>query len=356
MSPSERDQLISSIADRWGLVAPYLANASDAGREAGPATLYLIAICSACAANIEPESAASPRMTKPPWAAAVLDAAAMCPHERLKRAVSHSGTTHRVIAAAQRLGSQSVRILAGNSEPYLAFKQCIHGLGLAAEVGSWFDEAFLRQVETADPKWRRLPVWVLRRMAGHVRSRRGAPDRTEVLAMEISLVVDALEHAQCDLGTLAKNVGWPGIVSRASYREWSSSLAAYCDSGYEIRPLLNSTELQDESKAMQNCVKEYDLLCAGDIARVFSIRHVASRTRVASALLTRDDEDVLWELDQVRGPHNHPVHPAIHDLANRIADFYSQSEPNTSSFDDLGTNDKAAAKLARMSSVRLVID
>jgi hypothetical protein len=270
----------------------------------------------------------------------MLDAVESSPHARLKRAVAHTGTTHPVIRAAWRLGGESVRILAGNTEPRLAFEQCIQGLELTVAVGPPFGEAFLREIEAAEPRWRRLPAWILRRMATHALSRQGTDDYERMLAIELSCVVDALENAECGPDRLQKNLGWPGIVSVASYLEWDSGLPAYCDSGYEIRPLLNSTELQEEGKAMRNCAKEYDLLCAGEIARVFSIRHPESGSRVATALIMREGADMRWQLAQVKGPRNHPAPPAIHDIASGIASLYNQSEAQTASFDRLGRLDK----------------
>lgn len=357
MSAGDHDQLVSAIAARWDLFAPYLADAaSDRARESGPATLYLIAMCSACAAQIREEGGCSSRMKKQTWASATLDAVETSPHVRLKRAVAHTGTTHPVIRAAWRLGGESVRILAGNAEPRLAFEQCIHGLELAIEVGPQFGEAFLREIEAAEPRWRRLPAWILRRMATHALSRQGTDDYERMLGIELSCVVDALGDAQCGLGSLPQNLGWPGIVSVASYLEWDNSLPAYCDSGYEIWPLVNSTELQEEGKAMRNCVKEYDLLCASEIARVFSIRHQESASRVATALIMREGADMTWQLAQVKGPRNHPAPPAIRDVASRIASLYNQREAQTASLDRLAMTDKVVAKLPRMPTGGLVID
>lgn len=357
MSAGDHDQLVSAIAARWDLFAPYLADAaSDRARESGPATLYLIAMCSACAAQIREEGGCSSRMKKQTWASATLDAVETSPHVRLKRAVAHTGTTHPVIRAAWRLGGESVRILAGNAEPRLAFEQCIHGLELAIEVGPQFGEAFLREIEAAEPRWRRLPAWILRRMAIHALSRQGTDDYERMLGIELSCVVDALGDAQCDLGSLPQNFGWPGIVSVASYLEWDNSLPAYCDSGYEIWPLVNSTELQEEGKAMRNCVKEYDLLCASEIARVFSIRHQESASRVATVLIMREGADMTWQLAQVKGPRNHPAPPAIRDVASRIASLYNQREVQTASLDRLAMTDKVVAKLPRMPTGGLVID
>ena len=340
-SAGDHDQLVSAIAAHWNIIAPYLADAaSDRARQSGPATLYLIAMCSACAAHSSQKGVGSPQAREHSWVSAMLDAVESSPHARLKRAVERTGTTHPVIRAAWRLGGESVRILAGNAEARFAFEQCIQGLELTVAVGPPFGEAFLREIEAAEPRWRRLPAWILRRMATHALSRQGTDDYERMLAIELSCVVDALDNAQCAPDRLQKNLGWPGIVSVASYLEWDSGLPAYCDSGYEIRPLLNSTELQQEGKAMRNCAQEYDLLCAGEIARVFSIRHPESGRRVATALIMREGADMIWQLSQVKGPRNHPAPPAIHDIASGIASLYNQSEAQTASFDRLGRLDK----------------
>lgn len=357
MPAGDHDQVVSAIAAHWDLIAPYLADAeSDRARQSGPATLYLIAMCSACAAQIIEEGGCTSRMKKQSWASAMLDVTETSPHVRLKRTVAHTGTTRPAIRASWRLGGESVRILAGNAEPHLAFEQCIDGLELAIEVGPPFGEAFLREIEAAEPRWRRLPAWILRRMATHALSRQGTDDYERMLAIELSCVVDALGNAQCNLGSLPQNLGWPGIVSVASFLEWDNSLPAYCDSGYEIWPLVNSMELQEEGKAMRNCVKEYDLLCASEIARVFSIRHQESASRVATALIMREGADMTWQLAQVKGPRNHPAPPTIRDVASRIASLYNQREAQTASLDRLAMTDKVVAKLPRIPAGGLVID
>lgn len=343
----DHDQLVSTIAARWHLIEPYLQDAaSDHARTSGPAMLYLIAMYSACATRIGPGDVTSSQMHGRSWASIMLDDAQASPQVRLKQAVSSTRTKQPVIRTAWRLGGESVRILAGNTEPRLAFEKCIQGLQLMGEVGPPFGEAFLREIEAAEPRWRRLPAWILHRAAAHALSRHRTPDYQELLAMELSCVVDAVEHDVIDLDHLPDNIRWPGIVSHASHMEWESHLPVYCDSGYEIWPLLSSTDLREEGKAMHNCAKEYDLLCASQIARVFSIWDAGSACRVATVAIMRESAAEKWRLTEVKGPRNKPVPMDVEGVASHIASFYTLNETGTTSMDRLVMLDQAAGQIA----------
>lgn len=344
MAAHDHDRLVSAISSRWNLIAPYLANATSADdRTSGPAMLYLIAICSACA---EGQSSMTADQA---WTNAMLDSTVASPHGRLLQAISRASHRQSIVRTASRLGGRTVRILARTHEPHRAFKQCLDGLRSLGKTGSAFDETCVRDIDAAEPRWRHWPARILRLAISQAMTRRGTTDYERMLAAELSCVAEAIENGKIDVDRLPANVGWPGIVSTASHMQWSSDLPAYCDSGYEIWPLLTTSELQEEGRTMQNCAKEYDLLCAGEIARVFSIRDPGNSRRIATALIMRDGPDLSWKLSQVKAPLNLPVTLFIHDLASRIARFYNLNETGTASIDRLGMMDKAAAKMTQMS-------
>jgi len=345
MAAHDHDRLVSAISSQWNLIAPYLANATSADdRISGPAMLYLIAMCSACA-----ESQSSMTADQA-WANAMLDNTVSSPHGRLLQAISRAGHRQSIARTASRLGGRTVRILARTHEPHHAFKQCLDGLRSLGKTGSAFDETCLRDIDAAEPRWRSWPARILRLAISQAMARRGSADYEKLLVEELSCVGDALASGELDLGRLPSNAGWPSLVSQANHVEWDSELPAYCDSGYEVWPLLDSTELQDEGKAMQSCVKAYDLLCAGEIARVFSIRDCDSMNRVATALIMREGEDMRWQLTEVKGPLNSPAAPLIQEVASRIARLYNLNEGSTDSLDRVGMMDKAVARLTEMST------
>lgn len=348
----DHDQLTSAIAAHWHLIDPYMQDvASDLARISGPAMLYLIAMCSACAARAGHRTITQSMMHGQSWVAAMLDEPQAFPQVRLKQAVSATGTTQPVIRSAWRLGGESVRILAGNTDPCLAFERCIRGLQLLCEVGPPFGEAFLREIEAAEPRWRRLPAWILHRAAVHALSRHRTGDYEELLATELSCVVDALEYDEIDLDLLPDNIRWPGIVSHASHMQWESNLPAYCDNGYEVWPLLTSIELQEEGRAMQNCAKEYDLLCKGEIARVFSIRDAGSARRVATAAIMREESAGRWRLNEVKGPRNKPAPIDVESVASRIAAVHTLNGTGTTSMDRLVMPGQTAAPITGISVI-----
>lgn len=345
MAAHDHDRLVSAISSQWNLVAPYLADATSADdKTSGPAMLYLIAMCSACA------EAQSSMTADHAWANAMLDGAVSSPHGRLLQAISRAGHRQSIARIASRLGGRTVRILARTHEPRRAFKHCLDGLCSLGKTGSAFDETCLRDIDVAEPRWRSWPARILRLAISQAMTRRGTNDYEKLLVEELSCVGDAMASGEFDLERLPSNAGWPSLVSQASHVEWNSELSAYCDSAYEIWPLLDTTELQDEGKAMQSCVKAYDLLCAGEIARVFSIRHCASMNRIATALIMREGAEMRWQLTEVKGPLNAPVAPLIEEVASRIARFYSLNEGITDSLDRLGMMDKAAARQTQMST------
>lgn len=350
MAAHDHDRLVSAISSQWNLIAPYLADATSAdNKTSGPAMLYLIAMCSACAER------QSSMTADHAWANAMLDSAVSSPHGRLLQAISRAGHRQSIARTASRLGGRTVRILARTQEPRRAFKHCLDGLCSLGKTGSAFDEICVRDIDTAEPRWRHWPARILRLAISQAMTRRETTDYEKLLVEELPCVGDALASGEFDVEHLPANAGWPSLVSQASHVEWDSELSAYCDIGYEVWPLLDSTELQDEGKAMQSCVKAYDLLCAGEIARVFSIRDGDSMNRVATALIMREGAEMRWQLTEVKGPLNTPAAPVIEEVASHIASFYNLNEGSTDSLDRLGMMDKAAASLTQMSTGAPVI-
>lgn len=110
---------------------------------------------------------------------------------------------------------------------------------------------------------------------------------------------------------------------------WESALPTYCDSGYEILPLLTSSALEDEAEKTGNClrsVEDHASICKAGIARTFSILDGFTGERVAMVLITLGDHVMPWKLQWVRGPRNQNILPRIIGVANGIASLYTQND------------------------------
>jgi alkanesulfonate monooxygenase SsuD/methylene tetrahydromethanopterin reductase-like flavin-dependent oxidoreductase (luciferase family) len=110
---------------------------------------------------------------------------------------------------------------------------------------------------------------------------------------------------------------------------WESVLPTYCDSGYEIRPLLTFAALAEESEKLGGCiasVKTTASVCAAGVARVFTILDALTGERVALASITLGDHVMPWKLQWMRGPGQQPLLPRIVGVANGIASLYTQND------------------------------
>ena len=348
-SAADYDSVVSTITSQWHYIAPYISTAlAETARTSGPAMLYLIGMCSACAVRQDPQHGNSPKGSHQTWAEAMLDHGQQDPHVRLLRAISDLGHKKSVVRTAARLGSRCVRVLARRASPHLAFQQCVDALQRLGDLGAPIDPIFVEDIEAAEPRWRNWPAKILRLAMSHAMSKRETAHYTRLLIEELPCVADALESSEINPSRLPKGVRWPSLVSQASYLEWPSELPAYCDSGYEVRPLLTSVAMRNEGKAMRNCVMEYDLLCAGEIAQVYSLWDSRASKRVATALIMRDGPEMRWKLSQVKGPLNQEVAHPIQEIASCIASFYNLNEGKATEIDRLGLTDKAVARLTRM--------
>ena len=111
--------------------------------------------------------------------------------------------------------------------------------------------------------------------------------------------------------------------------QWESVLPPYCDSGYEILPLLTSSALADEAEKMGDCLgsaETHASICEAGVARIFSILDGFTGERVAMASITLGDHVMPWKLQWVRGPRNQNVLPRIVGVANGIASLYTQND------------------------------
>lgn len=113
-----------------------------------------------------------------------------------------------------------------------------------------------------------------------------------------------------------------------SHLPWESALTAYCDSGYEIRPLLSSAALAEESEKLGGCIaspETTESLCKSGIAHVFSILDGLTGEPVAMASITLGDDVMPWRLQWVRGSWGTPL-PRVVGVANGIAVLYTQND------------------------------
>lgn len=334
-SAANYDSLISTIWSHWHYIAPHIDTAmSEPPRTSGPATLYLIGMYSACAVMQNAQHGRSPKGSHQVWAEAMLDRGPQDPHVRLLRAISDLGHKKTIVRTVARLGARSVCSLASRAAPRLAFQKCIEALERLGALGAPVDPIFVVDLEAAEPRWRNWPTKVLRLAMSHAMSKRGTAHYLKLLIEELPCVARALESNEINPSSLPKSVRWPSLVFQACDLEWTSRLPAYCDSGYEVRPLLTSGALRAEGKTMKNCVMDYDLLCACKTAQVYSIWDPCASMRVATALIMQDKPKCLWRLSQVKGPMNREVDHLIQEIASRLARFYNLNEGKAAELTD----------------------
>lgn len=113
-----------------------------------------------------------------------------------------------------------------------------------------------------------------------------------------------------------------------SHLPWESALPAYCDSGYEIRPLLSSATLAEESEKLGGCIASLETsasLCQAGVERIFSILDAFTGEYVAMAWINLGDDIMPWKLQRVRGPSG-TLLPRVVGVANGIATLYTQND------------------------------
>lgn len=330
LNTGRHDRLISTMTDQWHRIAPHLDAARNAShRTSGPAMLYLIAMYSACAANPGTHDGLKATRSCDDWARAMLDDAQPDPHARLLQATIQAGYKRSIIRAAARMGGQRVRILAEDAEPTRALLKCLEGLKVLGDVGTDAPPTLPTILDAAYPEWRMWPHRVLQLTLSQATATYGTEAYTHFLEEELPTLAEGLKYRRFDPDRLPKNASWTYLITQANFREWAGALPAYCDSGYEIRPVLSSTALLDEGKRMRNCLGErigYGKICEGGIDRVFSIRDAATEERVAIAVIQICSRVIPWQLVEVKGPHNLEVVPLVAELANRIAFLYFQND------------------------------
>lgn len=324
-SAADYDSLVSTIWNNWHYIAPHVDTAmAEPPRTSGPAMLYLMGMYSACAVQ-NAQHGSSPKWSHQIWAKAMLDRGHQDPHVRLLRAISDLRYKKTIVRTAARLGARAVRALASRAAPHLAFQNCVGALERLGGLGVPIDPIFVVDLEAAEPRWRNWPTKVLRLAMSHAISKRGTAHYLRLLIEELPCIASALESNEINPSRLMKGIRWPRLVFKACDMEWTSRLPAYCDSGYEVRPLLTSGALRDEGKTMKNCVMDYDLLC-GETAQIYSIWDPCASMRVATALIVQDKPEFIWRLSQVKGPMNQEVDNLIQKIASRIADFYNLND------------------------------
>ena len=114
-----------------------------------------------------------------------------------------------------------------------------------------------------------------------------------------------------------------------SHLPWVSVMPTYCDSGYEIRPLLTLAALAEESEKLGGCIASVDTtasLCEAGVARVFSILNGFTWERVAMASITLGDHVMPWKLQWVHGTGQQTLLPRVVGVANGIASLYTQND------------------------------
>ncbi len=124
----------------------------------------------------------------------------------------------------------------------------------------------------------------------------------------VGVVAATLENADAD------HCPWPLLFGN---RKLGSVLARELDS---------PAALAHEGEQMQHCVGDYDGLCHDDGHRIVALRDTRNGER-ATAELRPSVRPLPWVLEQLRGPRNGPVSPAMQAAAEQLL-----AEVNTPAF------------------------
>lgn len=97
---------------------------------------------------------------------------------------------------------------------------------------------------------------------------------------------------------------------------------------YEIRPLLATSELAEESEKLGGCIASLETsasLSEAGVVRIFSILDAFTGEHIAMAWISLGDDVMPWKLQRVRGP-NGTLLPRVVGVANGIATLYTQND------------------------------
>ncbi len=185
-----------------------------------------------------------------------------------------------------------------------------------------------------------LPVAAVQVMAREVRARAETGLVQDFFDDDFAAVCVWLREEEPRLSGLHK-LGWGGLVERARIYNselsdqweddmprnlsWESALPEHEDGGYLFVPLTSSEALREEGEAMKHCVAQYDVDCARGKSRVFSIRSVRTRRRLATVELHIDDLLLRskWFVGQVKGFKNSSLGVKIKNAVERLAREYT---------------------------------
>ncbi len=187
-----------------------------------------------------------------------------------------------------------------------------------------------------------LPVAAIRIMAREVQERAENGVIQNFFGDDFTAVCVWLREEEPRLTTL-RNPGWQGLVERARiYKSdmfepmeiymprnlsWESALPEHEDAGFLFVPLTSSEALREEGEIMKHCVAQYDVDCASGKSRIFSVRSVRSRQRLATIELHVDDllMKKKWFLGQLKGKSNAKVSKRLTEAAIRLAARYVEA-------------------------------
>jgi len=185
-----------------------------------------------------------------------------------------------------------------------------------------------------------LPEAAVQIMAREVRERAETEITQDFFDEDFAAVCVWLRDDQPRLGGL-RNLCWRGLVERARIYKaelydqweeevprnlsWESALPEHEDSGYRFVPLTSSEALREEGEAMKHCVAQYDVDCESGKSRIFSVRSVRTRRRLATIELHIDDLLIKreWFVGQVKGPRNKDVGTRLLRVAEKLAKKHS---------------------------------
>lgn len=112
---------------------------------------------------------------------------------------------------------------------------------------------------------------------------------------------------------------------QANYR-WHSLVGETARGAWRVVPLLTTSALKEEGRALDHCVGGYTRECVFNRARVFSIRKAGGGEPVATLELRAHGEGPVWSLSQVRGYHNAAPTKAARAAAAEVLREYNRQQ------------------------------
>ena len=111
------------------------------------------------------------------------------------------------------------------------------------------------------------------------------------------------------------------FVEEQAAMQWESIVGPEIINDVTVLPLTSGQALMDESISMEHCVRDYILVCAKGVSRIF---HLSKKSEEATLEIHKTDGN-RWKVRQVFGKENDPSSIEMWKTAKAIASRYSKA-------------------------------